>query len=113
MFTGPLSGGAVRRFHARVNGVVTFFYAIGIELFNFSSRSGPHSDGRQKDRAQRHGFQGNNHNFLPGVVGTRPNVSTIDRLALTVHAYDHEVLAARAVCAVTETIRRRAEKEGA
>jgi hypothetical protein len=48
-----------------------------------------------------------------GVVGTRPNVSTIDRLALTVHAYDHEVLAARAVCAVTETIRRRAEKEGA
>jgi hypothetical protein len=32
---------------------------------------------------------------------------------LTVHAYDHEVLAARAVCAVTETIRRRAEKEGA
>jgi hypothetical protein len=48
-----------------------------------------------------------------GFVGTRPNVSTIDRLALTVHAYDHEVLAARAVCAVTETIRRRAEKEGA
>ena len=35
-FTGPFIGGAVRRSHARVNGGVTFFYAIGIELFNFS-----------------------------------------------------------------------------
>jgi len=30
----------------------------------------------------------------PGVVGTRPNVSAIDCLALTVHAYDPKVLAA-------------------
>ncbi len=33
-------------------------------------------------------------NILPGVVGARPNVSTIDRPALMVHAYDSELLAA-------------------
>ena len=103
----------MRRSHARVNGVVTFFYAIGSSFLTSAAEAAPTVTADRKIALSAMDFKAIITISSRGVVGTRPNVPTIDRLALTVHAYDHEVLAARAVCAVTETIRRRAEKEGA